>query len=206
MKKALLILLSLALLVSASACGEKKNSTVTETTVSDSAPKDGAKEEKEVKAEKVEIGNTITVDFAEMTIDEAAVADDIKTSIKTGNITYTTGPDRSDDKEFIYMRGTLKNTSKAEITSPRISGTVEIDGYSYELGSVSIIESDGKSAHSLSPLIGYTYTIYAEVPNELVANFTECKLNFSFEENFENIFNSDKNYKPAYNYTLNIAK
>ena len=139
-----------------------------------------------------------------MTIDEAAVADDIQTSIKTGNITYTSGPDSSPDKEFVYIRGTLTNTGKAEISMPEISGKVTADGYSYEIQSINIIESDGSSAYTISPLMTYTYTLYAEVPNQLVDKVSEFEMNFGFEDNFARVTSSDK--APAYNYAINIAK
>ena len=200
MKKLFALVMCLTLVFAMASCGGKTENTVN-STVSTSAEKGS----EAPKAEAVDIGNTITVDFAEITIDEAGIADDIKTSIKTGNITYTSGPDSSEDTEFVYIRGTIKNTSKAEMNNPLISGNVDADGYTYELD-LNVIESDGSSAFSIAPLISYTYTLYAEVPNEIAQNFEKCSMNFGFEENFENVFTSDESYDTQYIYTIKITK
>ncbi len=55
--------------------------------------------------------------------------------------------------------------------------------------------------------MSYTYTLYAEIPNELAESFTQCKADFGFEENFARPTTySDKEYVPAYLYTLSITK
>lgn len=209
MKKIVAIALSLILVLCFAGCGNDadtgadNNNTVTPS-VSE-APETTTEAVADVKnAETVTTGNTITVPFAEFTIDEAGIKDDIKQSIKTGSITYTTGPDSSDETEFVYIRGTIKNTSKAAINSVNLKGSVEANGYSYDIGRVNIIESDGSSAYSIDPLITYTYTIYAEVPNQLVDTITSCTMTFGFDENFEYIQYDATSV--AYNYAIEIAK
>ena len=209
MKKIVAIALSLILVLCFAGCGSDadtgadNNNTVTPS-VSE-APETTTEAVADVKnAETVAVGNTITVPFAELTVDEAGIKDDIKQSIKSDGITYTTGPDRSDDKEFVYIRGTIKNTSKAAINSVELKGTVEADGYSYEIADIDIIESDGSWTYSIDPLITYTYTIYAEVPNQLVDTITSCTMTFGFDENFEYIQYDATSV--AYNYAIEIAK
>lgn len=208
MKKIIAIALSLMLVFALAGCGgndTSKQDTVTPGVV-DTTPETTTEAPADVKnAETVAVGNTITVPFAEITVDEAGIKDDIKQSIKTGNVTYTTGPDRADDKEFVYIRGTIKNTSKAAISGVNIKGSVEIDGYAYDLASVNIIESNGSSSYSIDPLITYTYTIYAEVPNQLVENPASCVMTFGFNENFEFISTFDET-PIAYNYAIAISK
>lgn len=209
MKKIVVIALSLLLVICFTGCGNNtdsgadKNNTTTPS-VSE-APETTTETVTEVKnAETVAVGNTITVPFAEITVDEAGIKDDIKQSIKTDNITYTTGPDRADDKEFVYIRGTIKNTSKAAINNVELKGAVEIDGYSYDIADINIIESNGSMAFSIDPLITYTYTIYAEVPNQLVENPASCIMTFGFDENFEYIQYDATSV--AYNYAIAISK
>lgn len=198
MKKILALVLTLVLVFTFCSCNNNSSTS----TVTDTPQEDGSEK---AASEPISIGNKITVDFAEITVDEACVANDIKQSIKTGHITYTSGPDSSDSKEFVYIRGTIKNTSKSEITSPALMGCVTVDGYSYDLDS-SIIEENGSSTYTLAPLMTYTYTLYAEVPNELIENHSEYTMDFGFEENLENIHFSDDSHVMPYNYTINISK
>lgn len=201
MKKTLGILLTIISIFMLNACGntvETPEQVPTQMAENNELPPE---------PETVSVGNVISVDFAELSIDQAGIADDIQQSIKTGNITYTSGPDSSADKEFVYIRGTVQNKSKAEITWPDVTGKVEIDGYTYEIQDFNCIESDGSSASTLSPLMTYTYTLYAEIPNTLATSFTDCKVIFGFEENFESTTTvSNKEYIPAYNYSINITK
>lgn len=105
--------------------------------------------------------------------------------------------------KYVYMRGTLKNTSQSEISSVNIGGTVVLDGYTYNIESISIIEANGSSTWRIAPLTTYTYTVCAKVPNEIADNHQSCVLNLCFDENFESGFRKDiSEYK--YGYTLNI--
>ncbi len=204
MKKILSIILTLVALCSISACGGQKSTTTTTTTVT---TEEKAEKPAEVVAEPVAVGNTITLPFAELTVAEAGVQDDIQVSIKNGNITRTTGPDSSADTEFVYIRGTIKNTSTSSISSPDITGKVEINGYSYDIDSLTIIESDGSSTYELAPLVSYQYTLYTEIPNELATTYQTCDINFSFNENFEFIQTSfDGEPELPYNYKLTLTK
>lgn len=208
MKKLLAMLLMIAMLLTFTACGGSADEdTAAKDTVSQEVQEtEEVQEEAAPAAETVAVGNTITLPFAEMTISEAAIANNIKTSIKTGSITYTTGPDEKADTEYVYIRGTLKNTSKAEISMINIEGTVEIDGYSYELDNLTIIESDGSSTYSLAPLKTYSYTLSAEVPNELAQSAAPCNVTFGINENFESgdPFAEEPTYD--YTYAISIAK
>ncbi len=205
MKKITAIISTLLMMLPLASCGGSGNETEpttmdTETVTETEQPTEDASD-----AELVSIGNTITTSFAELTVDEAAVADDIQQSISSGNITYTTGPERSDTTEYVYIRGSIKNTSKSAIDWPTISGNVSVDGYEYEISNT-IIEADGSGTNTLEPLMSYQYTLYAAVPNELAQSFTSCTMDFGFEENLENVISIDDDYAPEYRYTINIAK
>ncbi len=202
MKKLLALLLALSVVFIFAACGKKAE---TPSTVGVAPTETG---ETKPVAESVAIGNIITTDFAEITVDEAGLANDIQTSIKTGSITYTSGPDSSADKEFVYIRGSLKYTGKSSVVSPNFLGSVEVDGYSYDIDD-SIIESNGSSVFTLEPLMTYQYTLYAEIPNELAESFDSYTMNFGFEEGFDNTVvytSSGETQPPEYNYTIEIMK
>ncbi len=200
MKRILSTTLAIASLCALTACGGgSADSTVTSTVSQPTAVPTAVP----TAAEAVAVGNTITVDFAEITVAEAAIANDIKTKIKTGNVTYTSGPDASDTTEFVYLRGTIKNTSTSQIDDDYIKGNVVINGYTYDIDSVNIIDSKGSSAFSLDPLVTYTYTLYAEVPNELATAPQSCVVNFGFDENFAWASGKEVDELPYY-YSLKL--
>lgn len=205
MKKIILMMLVGSMCLSLCSCNGNQQAN-TEGTVSQQETKkenndDATKKEANLTA--ISLGDKITVDFAEITVDECGIKEDLKTSIKTGNITYTTGPDAVSGSKYVYMRGTLKNTSTSEISNVSIGGKAEIDGYSYNVDSISIIEENGNSAHSIAPLMTYKYTLYAKVPNELADSHQSCVLNMGFDENFE--WGSSKELSEyKYGYTLNV--
>lgn len=205
MKKIILMMLVGSMCLSLCACGGNQQAN-TEGTVSQQETKkenndDATKKEANLTA--ISLGDKITVDFAEITVDECGIKEDLKTSIKTGNITYTTGPDAVSGSKYVYMRGTIKNTSTSEISNVSIGGKAEIDGYSYNVDSISIIEENGNSAYSIAPLMTYKYTLYAKVPNELADSHQSCVLNIGFDKNFE--WGSSKELSEyKYGYTLNV--
>lgn len=207
MKKIILMLLVGTMCLSLSACGGDGNQqATTDGTVSQQeAKKENNEDEtkKEADLTPISLGDKITVDFAEITVDECGFKEDLKTSIKTGNITYVSGPDAVSGSKYVYMRGTIKNTSTSEISMVKIGGKAEIDGYSYNVDSISIIEENGSSTYSLAPLMTYKYTLYAKVPNKLADSHQSCVLNVGFDENFEGGFDKElSEYK--YGYALNI--
>ncbi len=183
MKKLITLLLTGVMAFSLCSCGDNSNerSVVDETVSNGDVSKT---EEKEVQLTQIAAGDTISLDFAEMTIEECGIKDDIRTSIKTDNSTYISGPQAVEGSKFIYMRGKIKSLSKEEISNINIEGNAVIDGYSYNIGSINIIKTNGQSTYSLAPLTLYTYTIYAQIPDELANNHQSAVLNIGFNDQF----------------------
>ena len=206
MKKIILMMLVGSLCLSLCACGDNQ-SVNTEETVSQQETLNKKESDETTKKEKeltqIALGDKITLDFAEITVDESGIKEDIRQSIKTGNSTRTSGPSAVAGSKFVYMRGTLKNTSQSEISNVNVGGTVVLDGYSYNIESINIIEANGSSTYNISPLTTYTYTVYAKVPNELADSHQSCVLNLCFDDNFE--WGSKKEVSEyKYGYTLSI--
>lgn len=69
-----------------------------------------------VEATNVAFGETISLDFVEMTFEESGVAEDIQQSITTdiavGTHTRVTGPQPEEGKQFLYLRACLKSFDK----------------------------------------------------------------------------------------------
>ena len=206
MRKIILMMLVGSLCLSLCACGGKQTAN-TEGTVSQQETTNKKENDETTKEEKqltqIALGDKITLDFAEITVDESGIKEDIKQSIKTGNITYKSGPDPVSGSKYVYMKGTLKNISKSEISNVDVGGTVVIDGYSYDVESINIIETNGESVYNLASLTTYTYTVYAKVPNELADSHQSCVFNLCFDDNFK--WGSKKEVSEyKYGYALNI--
>ena len=206
MKKLIIAILALsAVITSLAGCRENGNKQTSEGTVSSQEKADPTEEEKPAdnKYAEIAIGDQIKTEFAEMTIDEAGIKPNIRTSIKTGNITYTSGPSEEAGYQFAYIRGTVKNIAKTELSSPKIFLEANIDGYEYTSRNADIIETNGNSTYNLAPLSTYTYTLYVKIPDELATKHDSCVVNIGFGDEFDAPINSKiKELKYAYTMSL----
>ncbi len=210
MKKALALALTLAMLFSLCACGSSSdtttpsNETPSNTTVEDVAPtennpvEDVVPDEKPVESEPVEgkaepisvaVGETITLDFVEISIDEVGVAEDIKRSITNGNVTRTSGPETESGMSFIYIDGIIKNldTNKLPVYDYFI-GEFLLDKYSYEIDTndCDIINANGEPLSTIAPLTTGSFRLYATIPNELATTYQSATFTFGFYDMFDN--------------------
>ena len=195
MKKFMSVTAMLMLVLSLTACGGS-NSTVSQTS-SSTAEETGIKD-----LETVMVGNKITTDFVELTIEEAGFANSLKTSIKTGNITRTFGPDDSAETDFAYIKGTITNKSTASI-SDEITAVANVGDYTLEEDGLYVYKSDGDTVWELSPLVEYNFIMCVEIPNTLIENMENCNFNFGFNENMESSFSEFKELE--YKYSLEIT-
>ena len=149
------------------------------------------------------IGDQIKTDFIEITIDEAGLKPDLKTSIKSGNATHISGPGAEAGYQYAYIRGTIKNISKSELNDNGLKMEAILDDYSYTNSSSSIIESNGSSVFNLSPLATYTYTLYVKIPDEIASNHKSFVIHMGFNEGLESVFTNDMSeLKYAYEMSL----
>ena len=160
----------------------------------------GEEEKPEAVAQMYTVGDPIVADGIELVLTEQGISDDIRVTSNSSGITITSGPSPEADKQFVYLKGTLKNTSTAAVRAA-IGGTLVIDGYEYDV-KVDTINENGTPASTIEPLDTVIILIYAHVPTELTGNFAEGELKFGFNNNFENvdITNSD------YLYYVSVAK
>lgn len=152
-------------------------------------------EEVTVSENQLGIGDTISEEFLEMTIDGAVVEQEIKPS-NTSDSWYSYYSDQ-EDETYVVVYGTMKNLSGNDFEL--IGGTsIEFcfdDKYTY-YGSIEVEENDGSGFDSwLKPLASRNYIIYASVPNELIDMYSSCTVNFQCSENIE--WSSDYEYSYA---------
>lgn len=198
MKKALKLMLILALCIGLCACGSedaKDNNASTEPPVSETANTTEAKTEPEtvpeptIEVNKVAVGETIKTDFVEITFDEAVVAKDIKYSVTTGIVTRITGPEPVEGQQYVCLSGTIKNTS----TSPLpvfdfFIGEFDLNGYKYKVDATDcdILDGEGQTQTNIDPLMEYKIRVYVAVPDDLANNHSSCTLYFGFYDLFDN--------------------
>lgn len=199
MKKLLAMLLTFMMVLALAACGGN-NATVSDNVsseVENATAETGAKD-----AETVMVGNKITTDFVEMTITEAGMANSVKTSIKTGNVTRTFGPNDSAETDFAYIKGKIVNKSTASISNA-IMAIAKVADYTLEEDELYIYKADGDTVWELSPLVEYNFMMCVEIPNTLVESMDSCDFNFGFNEGMENTFSEFKDL--GYKYSLKIT-
>lgn len=146
-------------------------------------------DEQAPSAIEVALGETIGLEFVEITFEEMGIEEDIKQSIKTGNVTRIFGPDAEEGKKFIYLRGTIKNVAKEALpVYDFFLGEFDIDGYKYEISATDcdVYTSNGETESTVDPLTSLTFMMYASIPNELADNHTSINYRFGFYDMFDN--------------------
>lgn len=228
MKKISLLCMALLMSLSLCACGNK--GTAAETTAAPAttaapvteAPATEAPttaEETTVAEElpsaiEVAIGETISLDFVELTFNEMFIEKDITQSITTGNVTRMFGPEPEDGKKFIALRGTIKNIAKESLpVFDFFLGEFDIDGYKYEISAndCDVFTSNGETETSVDPLTTLDFIMYASIPDELADNHTAISYRIGFYDMFDNLelskyrsFEEDPISFSTYQYSLKL--
>lgn len=167
-----------------------------------------------VSAENISMGDSAATDFVDIHFQKFVVKEDIKLSVKTGNVTRITGPDPLAGQQYVCLSGKIKNKT----TSPLpvydfFTGNFSIDSYNYTVGTTDcdILTPDGQTVSSIDPLVEYDFRIYAAIPDVLANSYEACTFTFGFFDGFKN---EDLSYIRAfeenpishcpYQYQLNI--
>ena len=135
-------------------------------------------------AEELAVGDGIDLDFVQMTVEDIGVKDSLQVSSTASGIKITSGPAPVEGKQYVYVQGKMKNLA-TETVRPTVVGTIEIDGYSYDL-KIDLAHADATPASRVDPLDEVTYVLYASVPAELTGSFQTCTVQFGFDDGFSN--------------------
>ena len=139
------------------------------------------------------IGETLTAEGIEMIFTESGFSDDIRvTGNRDSGIEITSGPSPEDDKQFYYLKGTLKNTG-TQAVRPAIGGKVTLDEYEYNI-IIDIINEDGTPCFTVEPLDSVIILIYSHIPIELTEKFTVGEMIFGFNDNFKDVDITNADY------------
>lgn len=172
MKRFLAFLLAFSLIFSLTACGG--TDTPDETTA---APAPVLVEES-ADAVSLPLGTTADTGFAKFSFSSALVHYKVG-----GSKGHRIAPD---GMQYFCLLGTVRNTAGSELNISQLKGEMTFGGkYTYSVqGGVSY--SEGYES-SLPALMEGTFLIYAEVPDALLEQLTDCTVTFSFSDHFGQI-------------------
>lgn len=158
----------------------------------------------ELSTHSIKIGDTISLDFVEMSFDETGVADTILPVDTSGVYSYI--GDKENEKYF-YLTGTLKNTSGNAYSADNIYAQMIFDGkYTYSAILAACDGSNDFYGDRVNPLASVKYYIYASIPDELIESYSKCVIIFGFTDDFSTSKYSITRDKCDYMYTLTQSR
>mgnify|MGYP002579753408 CR=1 FL=1 len=152
---------------------------------------------------KLNIGDTITLDFVEFTVDSTSWSDDIKPTDTSSVYSYMSD---KEDESYFWICGTMKNISgNAYSVENMVSEIVFDDKYTY---TAHLAADDG--GHNLygdyvKPLSSVKYYIYVSAPDEIKETYSTVTVKFGFKDSFSGSYYDD--FKECnYLYTISLNK
>lgn len=133
------------------------------------------------RAQKINIGDTITLDFVEMSVLNTDWSSTIKPKDTSSVYSYMSD---QDGETYFWISGNIKNTSGEKYDIENIEAEIIFDNrYTY---SAYLIATDGYSFYDnyVNPLKTVKYYIYASVPDEVREMYSTCQIKFGFTDNF----------------------
>lgn len=149
------------------------------------------------------IGDKITLDFVEFTVDSASWSDELKPTDTNGVYSYM--PDEENESYF-WLCGTMKNISgNAYSVEDLVSEIVFDNKYTY---TAHLAADDGGNdfyGDYVNPLCSVKYYIYISAPDEIKEIYNTTTVKFGFEKNFAGSYYDD--FEDCdYLYTITLYK
>ena len=149
--------------------------------------------------EQYALGTTIKAEGFELTLEEVGVAKDCRI-VTEGSLTIISGPSVIEGKQYVYLKGTLKNTGTTSMTSA-IGGKVYLDEYEFDL-KTDLISTQGAPTAHVDPLDTARIILFVEISDEMASVFTSGKIIFGFNDNFADVLLE----KAQYLYYVDVPK
>lgn len=132
---------------------------------------------------QIATGDTIALDFLEMKIAGIHRADEIRED--DGPNTYHQGASNSNNQMF-WLETTMKNTGTSTFdiwgNGRYVAQIVFDDAYTYEAGMTKLV---GMGSTKLTPMESAKVYIYAEIPKEMLDRYSNVRIRFGFNDQFE---------------------
>lgn len=142
-----------------------------------------------VEYQTVNLGDTIELDFATITLNRVAIDEEVYPKDTSGVYMYL--PD-IEGKKYIHLIGTLKNTANAqyEIDNTAVHFIFD-DNYEYD----GYLKADAgvfrAFDYCVDPLTSVDIHLIGEIPDELINSFDKCTIQFGFKNNFERVYKTE---------------
>ncbi len=200
MKKLICICLALCLCLSLVACGsdeeverlekklEKAEAKIEELQAQLNAATDTTKKpggslfDKGGNAKKLNLGDSVKLEFVEFTLQSASWSDTIKPTVTDSFYSYKAD---EENESYFWLCGTLKNIAGESYDVEDIVAEIVFnDKYTYQ---AKLIADDGGSdfyGNQVKPLGSVKFYIYASVPDEVRDIYTTATVKFGFNSHF----------------------
>ena len=153
----------------------------------------------------VNVGDSISLDFMEMTIDKIEIRDELKVKHTTGNAnsssTVSIGISSSKGMTYVMLRGTITNKSNSTLTAKNIKSNISVDGKETN-GHIFLAYDDATYADDLGAGKTATYAIYIPIDESVANSYSKVIVKFGFNENFASA-SSVSSCKYKYSLTAN---
>ncbi len=200
MKRVIALVLALMMALALCACGggtqtndEKTGSDTTTVTPNDNAdvtPTEDTTEEG-IKAETVAVGDKISLDFVEMTLDQFEVSDGYQFEYTDNSsaitITRKTSIDCSSGMKLVCLKGSFMNKFNKEVfpSNDPAGGVIIINGNEYSTTFECYNAAEAESILNIVPQQQVDYFLYAEVPASVADSIETCEVYIGFVENMD---------------------
>lgn len=193
-KKGILMMTVIALTLTLASCGNRDQQ--------------GQETEEQSGAEirPVGIGDRITTDFIDMTVEQAGTADRIKPSDPDPTSFYVTSYVPGSNETFFCVTGTAKNTGGTEYDLIHMYTELVFDGkYHY---TAKVLGDSGRDLYGsqMKPLSSVRYYIYASVPDEIIGSFSTVTVQFAFNDNIKAVRRKENFSAYTHRYEISLAR
>lgn len=156
------------------------------------------------KSTEIKTGDTIKLDFVEMSVDTHGVSDTILPTDTSSAYSYISDVE---NEKYFFIKGTIKNLSGSTYdVEDMVIQMVFDDKYTYN-GSLSACAfTNDFFGENVKPLGKVEYYIHSSVPDELIESYKNCTITFAFKTDFAGSKYSLDLDECEYKYKLNISK
>lgn len=159
-----------------------------------------------VEAKSIHIGDKVTLDFVEFSLDSIEWTERINPSDTSGYYSYYSA---QDDEKYLVLWGTMKNLSGDSIRFDQMKIQFEFNE-KYKFSGQIEMEDDDKggfnSIYSIKPLKQSRFIIFASIPNEIISLYDHGILTFGFDDFQHYVLSSDDFSDLDYVYHLDFSK
>ena len=153
--------------------------------------------------QEISIGDVIETDFATITIEKAEFGD--KRMQMPGSNHYHSA---ADGNAFYAVYGKIENKTDytlyigTNMQGRDIYGEFDIDNsHKYD---TSVVAKNDPYSGEIIPMGSDSFALYAEIPENVLNDFSTCDFRFSFNECFVDLSSDDNLYSSKYKYIIHL--